>query len=129
LGDLWQQPGVERPEDWIARGWDECQAALERTAAALPAADPAQDPCALAGAGWVAEESLAAALLCFLAFPAEPLRAVRWAVVSSGDSDSIASLAGALAGAALGLAAWPAAWLERIEYRERLAALADGLAD
>jgi ADP-ribosylglycohydrolase len=43
---------------------------------------------------------------------------------SSGDSDSIACLAGAFAGAALGMAAWPSDWREQIEYTERLARLA-----
>jgi ADP-ribosylglycohydrolase len=43
---------------------------------------------------------------------------------SSGDSDSIACLAGAFAGAALGLGAWPASWQSRIEYADRIARLA-----
>jgi hypothetical protein len=42
---------------------------------------------------------------------------------SSGDSDSIACLAGAFAGAALGMAAWPASWEGQIEYGPRLARL------
>jgi ADP-ribosylglycohydrolase len=48
---------------------------------------------------------------------------VRRAAYSSGDSDSIAALAGALAGARHGVGAWPAAWVEAVEHRERLVAL------
>ncbi|MEU7480242.1 ADP-ribosylglycohydrolase family protein [Lentzea sp. NPDC042327] len=47
---------------------------------------------------------------------------------TSGDSDSIAALAGAFAGAAHGLAAWPQEWVERIEYADQLAALSSGTA-
>jgi hypothetical protein len=45
---------------------------------------------------------------------------------TSGDSDSIAALAGAFVGAAHGLAAWPADWVDRIEYAEQLGAVASG---
>jgi ADP-ribosylglycohydrolase len=80
------------------------------------------------GAGWVAEEAFATGLLCFLLFPEEPERVIRHAAVSSGDSDSIACLAGAFAGAHCGINAWPADWRERIEYRERLNRLGNDLA-
>ncbi|POM23353.1 ADP-ribosyl-[dinitrogen reductase] glycohydrolase [Actinomadura rubteroloni] len=121
LGGLWRQPGVDSPEAFAARGWDECLAVLDRLDAALAAPDPSADPCAATGAGWVAEEALATALLCFLLFPGDPVRAIRRGAVSSGDSDSIACLAGAFAGARHGLHAWPRAWADRIEYAPRLA--------
>jgi ADP-ribosylglycohydrolase len=124
LGALWQQPGVASPEEFIARGWDECLAVLDRLDAALAQPDDGSDPCLLTGAGWIAEEAFATGMLCFLRYPDDGLAAIRRAAVTSGDSDSIACLAGAFAGAHLGLAAWPASWLERIEYRERLTALA-----
>ena len=123
IGPLWQRPGATTPEDFSARGWDECLAVLDRLDAALAVADRGADPCLATGAGWVAEEALATGLLCFLLFPDEPVAAVRRAAVTSGDSDSIACLAGAFAGARHGLEAWPASWVARIEYRERLAAL------
>ncbi|MBX6768245.1 MAG: ADP-ribosylglycohydrolase family protein, partial [Actinomadura rubrobrunea] len=81
------------------------------------------DPCAATGEGWVAEEALATALLCFLMFPDDPVAAIRRGAASSGDSDSIACLAGAFAGAHLGMDAWPAEWAARIEYADRLARL------
>jgi ADP-ribosylglycohydrolase len=123
LGSLWQRPGEQSPLDFIARGWDECLAVLDRLDAALARPDRATDPCRQTGAGWIAEEAFATGLLCFLLFPDEPVAALRRAAVTSGDSDSIACLTGAFAGAAHGLAAWPPDWLARIEYRDRLTAL------
>jgi ADP-ribosylglycohydrolase len=123
LGDLWQRPGVESPEDFIAQGWDESAAALDRVADALRAGAVGGDPCLLTGAGWIAEEALATALYCYLLSPDEPITVLGRAAATSGDSDSIACLAGGFAGAALGTAAWPAPWPERIEYADRLRAL------
>lgn len=123
LGPLWQGIGYESPEAFIARGWDECLSVLDRLETALDNLDRAQDPCRFTGEGWIAEEAFATGLLCFLMYPEDPLAAVRRAAVTSGDSDSIACLAGAFAGAHLGLDAWPLQWVEQIEYRERLAAM------
>ena len=127
LGALWQQPYVSSAEEFIARGWDECLNVLDHLDAALLVHDLDADPCYATGAGWIAEEAFATGLLCFLLFPDDPPAVIRHAAVSSGDSDSIACLAGAFAGAACGLDAWPGEWQERIEYRHRLAALASGL--
>jgi ADP-ribosylglycohydrolase len=127
LGELWQRPGVESPGEFIARGWDECLGVLHLLEAALASPDYEADPCLATGAGWVAEEAFATGLLCFLLYPDEPLKALRRAAVTSGDSDSIACLTGAFAGACLGAGCWPREWVRRIEYRERLAALAAGL--
>ena len=125
LGDLWRQPGVASPADFIARGWDETAAALDRVAAALAAGDHTGDPCLATGEGWIAEEALATALYCYLISPDEPVAVLGRGAASSGDSDSIACLAGAFAGAALGTAAWPAQWASQIEYADRLNRLAD----
>ncbi|MFD5035066.1 ADP-ribosylglycohydrolase family protein [Streptomyces sp. NPDC058220] len=124
LGDLWTHAGDPTPEAFIARGWDECLGALERLQHALRTPSPETDPCLATGDGWVAEEALATGLLCFLLFPAEPVTALRRAACTKGDSDSIASLAGAFAGAHLGARAWPKEWAERIEYRSDLLSLA-----
>jgi hypothetical protein len=125
LGPLWQRPGSTTPEAFIARGWEECLAALDRLDQALATPDRGADPCLVTGAGWVAEEALATGLLCFLLFPDDPVVAIRRAAVSSGDSDSIACLTGAFAGAALGMSVWPEEWRSRIEYRERLIRVGD----
>lgn len=122
LGDLSSRDHFGSPEEFIARGWDECLLALDRLDAALAAGDVEADPCERTGEGWVAEEAFATALLCFLLLPDDPVAAVRRAAASSGDSDSLACLAGAFAGARHGEAAWPQDWVERIEYRTDLLA-------
>ncbi|MEU9099016.1 ADP-ribosylglycohydrolase family protein [Streptomyces sp. NPDC048361] len=123
LGDLWTHAQDPSPAHFIARGWDDCLDALDRVLKALRAPSPETDPCLDTGDGWVAEEALATALLCFLLFPDEPLTALRRAACTQGDSDSIACLAGAFAGAHLGARAWPEEWAERIEYRSELLTL------
>lgn len=127
LGRLWQRPGVESAEEFIARGWDECLSVLDRLTAALSAPDYTTDPCLATGEGWVAEEAFATGLLCFLLYPDEPVQALRRAAVTSGDSDSIACLTGAFAGAYLGAGCWPQEWISRIEYGDRLTQLAGEL--
>lgn len=123
LGDLWTRAHDASPVVFIRRGWDECLEALDRLLAALRDPNPEVDPCLLTGDGWVAEEALATALLCFLLFPDEPLTAIRRAACTQGDSDSVACLAGAFAGAHLGAGAWPTDWADRIEYHSDLMSL------
>ncbi|OAH11427.1 ADP-ribosyl-[dinitrogen reductase] glycohydrolase [Streptomyces jeddahensis] len=123
LGGLWTRSQDPSPEHFIARGWDECLAALERLQQALRNPSPETDPCLATGEGWIAEEALATGLLCFLLFVDEPVTALRRAACTSGDSDSIACLAGAFAGAHLGAEAWPGEWADRIEYRSELVTL------
>ncbi|WP_091604324.1 ADP-ribosylglycohydrolase family protein [Micromonospora mirobrigensis] len=124
LGDLWQRPGGSTPQEFIARGWDECLDALARLDVALAAPDDGGDPCRLTGEGWIAEEALATALLCALRHPDDPVGALARGATTAGDSDSIAALAGAFVGAAHGMSAWPAGWATRIEYADQLATLA-----
>ena len=123
LGSLWQRPGSTSPEEFIARGWDECLAVLDRLDRALQQPDREHDPCLATGEGWIAEEAFATGLLCFLLYPDDPQAAIRRAAVTKGDSDSIACLAGAFAGAYHGFAVWPKDWVKRIEYAGRLAML------
>ncbi|MGW0628121.1 ADP-ribosylglycohydrolase family protein [Streptomyces sp. NPDC002758] len=123
LGDLWTRADDPTPERFIARGWDDCLAALDSLQDALRAPSPETDPCLATGEGWIAEEALASGLLCFLLFVDEPVTALRRAACSSGDSDSIACLTGAFAGAHLGADAWPTPWADRIEYQGDLMTL------
>jgi ADP-ribosylglycohydrolase len=123
LGTFWQRPGVGSPSQFIARGWDECRAVLDRLDAALTVPDDGADPCLQTGAGWIAEEAMATALLCALRYAKDPIGGLARAATTSGDSDSIACLAGAFLGATHGMAAWPTAWASQIEYADQLAAL------
>jgi ADP-ribosylglycohydrolase len=129
LGTLWEQVhGVDTPEQYISRGWAECIRSLEAVRLAL--ADGADgDPCDRVGGGWVAEEAVAAALLCFLRFPKAPVDALNRAVVSRGDSDSIAAITGAFVGAHRGFGAFPEEWFDTIEECTRLESLAAALTD
>ncbi len=125
LKSVWERPAVFSGEDFIQYGWEEVLAQLERVKEALPLYEPGSDPCVFTGMGWVAEEAFGTALLCFLLSPDDAVAILKRAVVTGGDSDSIACLAGAFVGAYAGLAALPQDWVARIEYREALEALAD----
>jgi ADP-ribosylglycohydrolase len=120
LGDLWRRSHAPSRDDWTARGWDECAAALDRLTVALERPDRHSDPCDATGQGWIAEEALATALHCALLYPDDPVAALGRAAATSGDSDSIAALTGAMVGAVHGLEAFPHDWRERIEYRVEL---------
>ena len=71
--------------------------------------------------------AFATALLCFLIFPDDPVGVIQRAAVTSGDSDSIACIAGSFAGAYHGIDAWPPDWVEHIEYHDHLLKIAEGL--
>lgn len=128
LGDLWERARImPTPEDFIAHGWDEVLGVLDRLDDALLMMNKYDDPCLLTGAGWIAEEALATALFCFLMFPADSANVMRRASFTSGDSDSIACIAGAFAGVYNGFDALPDDWVNRIEYFDRLNYIADNL--
>lgn len=116
------------PAEWIAWGWDDCLHVLDLLDLALAHPDRDVDPCAATGAGWIAEEALATALHCVLLFPDDPVSTLARAATTSGDSDSIAALAGAITGAAHGMTAWPADWPDRIEYAAELTRISDAFA-
>lgn len=75
-----------------------------------------QDPCAFGGSGWRAHECLATALLAADAFPTDGWAALRRAVTTDGDSDSIGAVAGGLLGALHGQF-WPEGTTDRLEPR------------
>lgn len=116
---------VVSPQAFIRRGWDEMIDALLRVYGKPRVAT--QDPCEVAGDGWVAEQALACAVHTLACFPDDPTNALRRAAFTDGDSDSIASITGALAGAAYGLKAFPSHWIGNVEYRHELEGLTGSL--
>jgi ADP-ribosylglycohydrolase len=80
------------------------------------------------GEGWVGEEAVALALFACARHPDDYPAAVRCAANISGDSDSVACIAGGVLGARLGPAALPLDWVARLEKRAYLADLAGRLA-
>ncbi len=72
-------------------------------------------------------ETVPAAFYCFIRF--DPEEALIRAANVGGDTDSIASMAGALAGAFYGTSWLPERWLSCLEGRERLSQTAERLAD
>ncbi|MGQ9731600.1 MAG: ADP-ribosylglycohydrolase family protein [Candidatus Zipacnadales bacterium] len=79
------------------------------------------------GDAWVAEEAIACALYCFLRSPDDYRTTVLTAANASGDSDSIACIAGGISGAYNGLSAIPPKWREEVETAEELLRVADAL--
>jgi ADP-ribosylglycohydrolase len=120
LGQIWDRPPFDSPQVFISTGWQECIDQLENVRKGLENFDPNLDPCAIGGAGWTAEESLATALYCFLSAPNDPLKVLQRAVHTSGDSDSIACLAGGFVGIHNGINALPKHWLKGIDYQKQL---------
>jgi ADP-ribosylglycohydrolase/protein-tyrosine phosphatase len=74
--------------------------------------------------GWAAHEAIAAAVYVVERHPADARAAILEGANTPGDSDSIATLAGALVGARVGLERIPAAWVRDVERSADLLALA-----
>jgi ADP-ribosylglycohydrolase len=85
------------------------------------------DVCHVTGGAWIGEEAVAAALWCVLRAGGDFRQSVLRGANSSGDSDSIASIAGGIAGAMAGVAALPSEWVRDVEQGARLRALAVAL--
>lgn len=87
----------------------------------------ADDVCELLGGAWVGEEAVVCALWCVLRAGGDFREAVLRGANSSGDSDSIACIAGAIAGAHGGYGAIPEAWARGVEQAGALDRLAHSL--
>jgi ADP-ribosylglycohydrolase len=72
------------------------------------------------GQGWYADETFALAYFCVLRYPNDYKKAVQTAVNITGDSDSVASVAGGILGARLGINAVPISWIETLKEKEKL---------
>jgi ADP-ribosylglycohydrolase len=79
------------------------------------------------GDAWVAEEAMACGLYCFLRSPRDYRATVLAAANASGDSDSVACIAGGISGAYNGLSAIPQPWRTGVENAAGLLQTADDL--
>lgn len=103
-----------------------CRQALRNVTALSPAAAPA-DVVVRLGNGIEALRSAPTALFAFLRSPEDFAEVVLFIISLGGDTDTMASMAGALAGAYVGEKGIPARWRMEVEQGEYLVALADGL--
>ncbi len=78
---------------------------------------------------WAAHEAIAGSLFLFVRYLDRPDEGMLAGANAPGDSDSLASIAGALLGAWHGAEALPTTWVEEIERREDLEALASAVAE
>jgi len=108
-------------------GHEETLAAVHKAMGLVENALPAAYVIAEIGEGFVAEEALAIALYCAMAFPNGFRSGVLAAVNHEGDSDSTGSICGALLGAALGYDAIPSEWVQQVEDSAYLAKVGDDL--
>lgn len=74
--------------------------------------------------GWAAHEAIAAAVYIVARHPDDPRAAILEGANTPGDSDSIATLAGALVGARAGVLALPSDWVRDLERSDDFIALA-----
>lgn len=79
------------------------------------------------GHGIEASNSVPTAIFAFLSHPQDFVSTVAYAISLGGDTDTIASMAGAISGAYLGLDAIPSKWRERLENADYILNLADKL--
>jgi ADP-ribosylglycohydrolase len=122
FGDVWRKAQFDGPQKYLKEGWDQLLAQLKKVPQAVAENPP--DICSMTGGGWVADDALACALACVLIYPENYSAAVRKGANNSGDSDSIASIAGATSGALLGVNAIPKEWRKRVENCDQLLDLA-----
>ena len=78
---------------------------------------------------WAAHEAIAAAVYLVARNPANPRAAILEGANTPGDSDSIATLAGALLGAIHGVEALPREWVSQVERAATLSELARQVVD
>jgi len=122
--ELLEEMGCE-PELAASPGVREMLAALDALRAAQD--QEAEDVCHLLGGAWIGEEAVATALWCVLRARGDFRDAVLRGANSSGDSDSIACIAGSVAGAMVGFDGIPSEWSQSVEQGARLDALARAL--
>ncbi len=106
---------------------DVYRAKIAKFASLLERSDDRQNVVDQLGHGIEAFNSVPTAIFCFLSHARDFASTVTYAVSLGGDTDTIASMAGAISGACLGVNAIPVDWQERLENRDYISQLADGL--
>jgi len=116
---------VSRLRDWCTE--DVYRSRLDRFPSLLGRVDERADVVAQLGHGIEAFNSVPTAIFSFLSHAADFVSTVTYAVSLGGDTDTIASMAGAISGAYLGVDALPLDWQERLENRDYISQLAGRL--
>lgn len=106
----------------MIHGWNDCSDALLdlRNVLRLSVECRPRDICRVLGEGWVADEALVLGLYFAITYCEDPVLAISEAARTNGDSDSIASIAGAIIGAYVGKIGWPTSWCDSIERRDEI---------
>lgn len=97
---------------------------IEKFTALMERPDNRQDVVHQLGHGIEAFNSVPTAIYSFLAHPRDFASTVIYAVSLGGDTDTIASMAGAVSGACLGIDRIPQEWQEQLENRDYILDLA-----
>ncbi|MFC1982785.1 ADP-ribosylglycohydrolase family protein [Chloroflexota bacterium] len=90
----------------------------------LACSDDKQRIVEVLGHGVEAFNSVTAAIFSFLSNHESFISTVTYAISLGGDTDTIASMAGAISGAYLGIDAIPGDWIEQLENRDYMSSLA-----
>jgi poly(ADP-ribose) glycohydrolase ARH3 len=104
-------------------------AALDAIEQGLKSGSSCVEMSSILGTGITAYEAVPMALYCFLRHPDSYERVIHEAVFIGGDTDTIASMAGAIAGAFLGEQAIPPRWLNAVREERYTVAYIRELAD
>jgi len=115
-------PAEEIEREYVERGWDEVGRAISKAGGDHDA------PHLTLGEGWTAESALALATHFLIRADGNYKRCVTDAAEGSGDSDSVAAIAGAFAGVHRGIEAVPGKWAQTVANGERLKEAAAALA-
>jgi ADP-ribosylglycohydrolase len=118
------EPGS--PYQKMVDAWAHMARVTQRVSATLNLRRSPADVCGVLGGSWIADEAYSTGLYFAVKYVTDPVLAISMAARTSGDSDSIACIAGAITGAAAGERhAWPELWRYRIERRDELETLID----
>jgi poly(ADP-ribose) glycohydrolase ARH3 len=104
-------------------------AALDAIGRGLARGTPCAEMSAVLGTGVAAHESVPMAFYCFLLHPDSYPDVIHEAVFAGGDTDTIASMAGAISGALLGSGAIPPRWRDAVREETYSADVIEDLAD